>query len=150
MSNRNTLWAVGLVALTTLAGVALSQPARIIRLPSAEEVFDLEGEWDALIEVYGQTAARGAYPNDARITITGRFCPITGQTTSPARVEGAKFKRNTPSQESGQPGRELFRGELESNNFAWVKVILDNGEALPCKGQILENGNKIVIELPNH
>lgn len=98
--NRNTLWVVCVVALATLAGVGLSQPARKIMLPSADEAFDLEGEWDARIEVYGQTAASGACPNDVRVTITCSFCPITGQTTIPLRLVGTKFKRNTQSQES--------------------------------------------------
>jgi hypothetical protein len=138
------------MATVGCAGYAFSQPAKIIRLPSGIEVYDLSGEWDALIEIYGQAAAYGAYPNVAKITITGSFCPITGQITSPIRIIGVKLKSDTPSQESGQAGRELFRGELESNEFQKLEMISGDGKVFQCKGQISENGNKIIIYAPNH
>ena len=144
------MWTICFVALIAWTGFAHAQSAKIIRLPSAEEVFDLEGEWDALIEIYGQAAAYGAYPNVVKITITGSFCPITGQITSPIRIIGVKQKSHAPSQESGQAGRELFRGELDGNDFSKLEMISDNGKAFPCKGQISENGNKITIDAPNH
>ena len=60
MKRRITRGAICFVALIAWTGFAYAQSAKIIRLPSAEEVFDLEGEWEALIEIYGQAAAYGA------------------------------------------------------------------------------------------
>jgi hypothetical protein len=150
MKRKISTYVLCLMATVGCAGYAFSQPTKIIRLPSGIEVYDLSGEWDALIEIYGQAAAFGAYPNVVKITITGSFCPITGQITSPIRIIGVELKSDTPSQESGQAGRELFRGELESNEFQKLEMISDDGKVFPCKGQMSKNGNKIEIDAPNH
>jgi hypothetical protein len=138
-----------LVALIAWTGFAHAQSAKIIRLPSGEEVYDLSGEWVALIENYGQAAAHGTYLDVVKIILTGSFCPLTGQITNPIRIIGVKQKSHAPSQESGQAGRELFRGELEGNDFSKLEMISGDGKAFPCKGQISENGNKINVDAPN-
>jgi hypothetical protein len=143
------MWTICFVALIALTGFAQAQSAKTIRLPSAEEVFDLEGEWDALIEIYDQAAAYGAYPNVVKIIITGNFCPITGQITSPITIIGIRLKDNQP-QMPALAGNEIIRGELESNEFQKLEMISDNGKAFSCKGQIGENGNKITIDAPNN
>jgi len=143
------MWTICFIAFIALTGFAQAQSAKIIRLPSGEEVFDLEGEWDALIEIYGQAAAYGAYSNVVKITITGNFCPINGQITSPITIIGIRLKDNPP-QMPAPAGSEVIRGELESNEFQKLEMISDNGKAFPCKGQISENGNKITIDTPNH
>jgi hypothetical protein len=137
------------MATVGCAGYAFSQPAKIIRLPSGIEVYDLSGEWDALIEIYGQAAAYGAYPNVVKITITGSFCPITGQITSPITIIGIRLKDNPP-QMTAPSNSEIIRGELESNEFQKLEMISDDGKAFPCKGQMSKNGNKIEIDAPNH
>jgi hypothetical protein len=143
------MWTICFVALIALTGFAQAQSANTIRLPSAEEVFDLEGEWDALIEIYGQAAAYGAYSNVVKITITGNFCPINGQITSPITIIGIRLKDNPP-QMPALAGNEIIRGKLESNEFQKLEMISGDGKAFPCKGQISENGNKITIDAPNH
>jgi len=105
------------VALIAWTGFAHAQSAKIIKLPSGEEVYDLSGEWDALIENYGQAAAHGTYLDVVKIILTGSFCPLTGQITNPIRIIGVKQKSHAPSQESGQAGRELFRGVRWSPKF---------------------------------
>ena len=147
--NRFAMWTIWFVALIALTGFAHAQPAKIIRLPSAEEVFDLEGEWDALIEIYGQAAAYGAYSNVVKITITGNFCPINGQITSPITIIGIRLKDNPPQMPAPQ-GSEIIRGELESNEFKKLEMISGDGKAFLGKEQISENGNKIEIDAPNH
>jgi hypothetical protein len=137
------------IALIAWTGFAHAQSVKIIRLPSAEEVFDLEGEWDALIENYGQAAAHGTYLDVVKIILTGNFCPITGQITSPITIIGIRLKDNPPQMPAPE-GSEVIRGELESNEFQKLEMISDNGKAFPCKGQISENGNKITIDAPNH
>ena len=149
MKRRITRGAICFVALMALNGFAHAQSAKLIRLPSAEEVFDLGGEWDALIEIYGQAAAYGAYPNIVKITITGSFCPITGQITSPIIIIGIRLKGNPP-QMPAPAGSEIIRGELESNEFKKLEMISGDGKAFLGKGQISENGNKIEIDAPNH
>ena len=147
--NRFAMWTICFVALIALTGFAHAQSAKIIRLPSAEEVFDLEGEWDALIEIYSQAEAYGAYPNVVKITITGSFCLITGQITSPITIIGIRLK-DDPLQMPAPEGSEIIRGELESNEFQKLEMISGNGKVFPCKGKIGENGNKIIIYAPNH
>jgi hypothetical protein len=139
-----------IIAIIVCAGFVYAQSTKMIRLPSGEEVYDLGGEWEALIENYGQAAAYGTYLDVVKIILTGSFCPLTGQITNPIRIIGVKQKSHAPSQEFGQAGRELFRGELESNEFQKLEVISGDGKAFPCKGKISENGNKIEIETPNH
>jgi metal-sulfur cluster biosynthetic enzyme len=73
------------------AGYVYSQPAKTIRLPSGIDVYDLSGEWDALTESHDQTVSYGTNLQVIRITITGSFCPLTGQITSPVSVIGSKF-----------------------------------------------------------
>ena len=147
---KTDIWKICFVALLVWTGFVFAQSMKIIRLPSGIEVYDLGGEWDALIEHYGQAASYGTNLDIVKITLTGSFCPLTGQITSPIRIIGDKLKSKTPSQESGQAGRELFRGELEDNNFEKLEMISNGGETIPCKGQISENGNKITIDAPNH
>jgi hypothetical protein len=144
------MWTICFVALIAWTGFADAQSAKIIRLPSGEEVYDLSGEWVALTENYGQAAAHGTYLDFVKIILTGSFCRLTGQITNPIRIIGVKQKSHAPSQESGQAGRELFRGELEGNDFLKFEMISGDGKVFPCKGQISENGNKITIDAPNH
>ena len=139
-----------IIAIIVCAGFVYAQSTKMSRLPSGEEVYDLSGEWVALIENYGQAAAHGTYLDVVKIILTGSFCPLTGQITNPIRIIGVKQKSHAPSQESGQAGRELFRGELEGNDFSKLEMISGDEKAFPCKGQISENGNKITIDAPNH
>jgi hypothetical protein len=150
MSNRADLLVVCLVILTALAELALSQTAKTIRLPSGIEVYDLSGEWDALIESYDQTVSFGTNLHVVKIILTGSFCPITGQITSPVMLIGVMLQGDLLLRESFQNGRVLFRGELEENEFAKLEMITDDGKAFLGKGQISENGNKIEIDAPNH
>jgi len=46
-------------------------PAPKVQLPSGDTVWDLSGDWEALIENYGDAARGGTYPNVYRITQTG-------------------------------------------------------------------------------
>ena len=142
------MWTISLLSLFGWVGFINPQSVKIIRLPSGEEVYDLSGEWDALIENYG-IAAYGTYPHVVKITNTGNYCPITGQITSPITIIGIRLK-DDPLQMPAFEGSEIIRGELESNEFQKLEMISDNGKAFLCKGQIRENGNKIEIDTPNH
>ena len=149
MERRITLWTICFVALHFCTGFVFAQSTKMIRLPNGIEVYDLSGEWDALIEIYGQAAAYGAYPNVVKITITGSYCPITGQITSPITIIGIRLKDNPP-QMPAPAGSEIIRGELEGIEFQKLEMISDDGEAFSCMGKISESGNKIEIDAHNH
>lgn len=134
-----------LVILISCTGFVSAQSAKMIRLPSGQDVYDLSGEWDALIEYYGQAAGYGTYSNVVKITQTGCSCPVTGQIT----IIGIILKDNPP-QMCAPAGSEIVRGELEGNGFSKLEMVSGEGEAFPCKWHISHNGNEINIEAPNH
>jgi len=75
MKTRITIWAICVVALIFWIGSIFAQTAKpaamkTVKLPSGQEVFDISGEWDVLIENYGEFKQFGTYPNVAQITIT--------------------------------------------------------------------------------
>ena len=55
----------GLAFAQTLKPAAM----KTVKLSNGQEVFDISGEWDVLIEYYGEWAQFGTYPNVAQITI---------------------------------------------------------------------------------
>ena len=68
MKRRITIWAVCFVALIAWTGLAFSQTAKpgaikTVKLPNGQEVFDISGEWDVLIEHYGVFAQFGTHSN---------------------------------------------------------------------------------------
>ena len=106
---------------------------KTIKLPSGEEVYDLNGEWDALVENYGPGARFGTYSNVFRITQTG------------STFSAILLKDNPPPSE-GRAGGPSLQGELEKNGFKQVELVYSTGSVSPSKGQISEDGNKIVVD----
>ncbi|HSB03872.1 MAG TPA: DJ-1/PfpI family protein [Thermodesulfobacteriota bacterium] len=106
---------------------------KTIKLPSGEEVYDLNGEWDVIVENYGTHARFGTYPNVFRIT-------QTGNTFDAIRV------KDNPPPSPGRAGSPSLRGELETNGFKAVWLIHSSGESRPSKGEVSEDGKKIVID----
>jgi hypothetical protein len=121
----------------------------VIRLPTGEYVYDLNGEWNALIERYSRVAGGEAFINVVKITQIGSTCPVTGVITYPIIIRGILLKDN-PLYMPAAAGSEIIRGNLEGNDFEKLDMISGDGEAFPCKGQIGENGNKIIIDSPNY
>ena len=128
--------------LIAWTGLARAEAAKTIRLPSGLEIYDLRGEWDALIEPDGQTAA---YTNVVEITVKGASCPVTGQLTEPVFITGVRLKADAAA-----AGSEMIRGELEEKGFARLEIIGDEGKVFRGKGKISADGNKIVIEAPGY
>ena len=106
---------------------------KTIKLPSGEEVYDLNGEWDVSVENYGTHARFGTYPNVFRITQTGNT------------FNAIRLKDNPPPS-PGRAGSPSLRGELETNGFKAVWLIHSSGDSWPSKGQVSEDGKKIVID----
>lgn len=144
-----TICPVCLVAFIVCTVSLYAQSAKMIRLPTGEYVYDLNGEWNAIIESYSRVVGGGAFSNVVKISQIGNFCPVTGVITYPITIRGILLKNN-PSHMPAAVGTEIIRGKLEGNDFEKLEMISGDGKVFPCKGQIGENGNKIVIDAPNY
>ncbi len=117
------------IGLIILVSTLHSQGSKkTITLPNGEVVWDLNGEWDVLIEsAYGGT--------------TRDVFKITQQGSSfvAIRMMGNPYM---------PPGAEGARGELDKNGFKKVQIMSGMG-LLDSKGQISDDGNKMVIDTKN-
>jgi len=130
--------AIGLLciaAVLTWTGVAGAQasPASKLQLPSGETVWDLSGDWDAIIEHFAPDARLGTFPNVHRFT-------QTGNTFSAVRV------KDNPPPAPGRAGNPVWRGELDKDGFKRVEMISGHGSVSPIKGHISDDGKQIVID----
>jgi len=140
MNRKTTIWAICIVALISWTGLAVAQTAtqaeiKTVKLPNGQEVFDISGEWDVIIENYGEWARFGTYPQLVKVTIR----------ESDGSFHGIRLIDNP------QPGRKagsfLMEGELDKNGI--TRLELPVGEKLPNTWKISENGNKINVDVPN-
>ena len=140
MKRRIAIWAICVVALISWTGLAFAQTAtptamKAIKLPNGQEVFDISGEWDVLVENYGEYAQFGTYQNVAQITIR----------ESDGSFHAVRMKANPPP---GKPaGTLIMVGNLDKNGV--TKLGLLAGETVPSTSKISENGNKINVDAPN-
>lgn len=141
MKSRIAIWAVCFVALISWTGLAFAQTAthaaiKTVKLPNGQEVFDISGEWDVLIENYGEFKQFGTYPNVAKITIR----------ESDNSFHAVRMKDNPPT--SPKPAGSLIMiGNLDKNGITKLDVIA--GGSVPSTWKITENGNKIDVDAPN-
>jgi hypothetical protein len=135
----NTKIIIGLLCVaivltwTGMAGAQAVPPTPKLQLPNGETVWDLNGDWDTFVENRGSYALSGIYPTVFRITQTG------------SAVSATRMKDN-PSPSTGRAGTPSLRGELDKNGFKEVWGIDAGGASWPGKGQISEDGKKVVIE----
>jgi len=127
------LTVAAILAWMGVAGAQTAPPAPKVQLLNGETVWDLNGDWDAFLENLGTHARFGTYPNVFRIT-------QTGTTFNAIRL------KNNPPPSPGRAGSPSLRGELERNGFKEVWLIHSGGDSWPSKGQISEDGKKIVID----
>ena len=108
---------------------------KTITLPSGEKVLDMRGEWDALIELAEQLQWTGRKSEQNILLITQE-----GNTFSAVQQIEMKI---TPK------GTEKFKGVLDKDGFKEVYIYRHKAKSefiwAPCKGEISENGNKIVF-----
>ncbi len=122
-----------ILAWTGMAAAQIAPATPKLQLASGDTVWDLSGDWDALIENYGPQAGDGTYPNVYRITQTGSaFTAI--------RV------RDNPPPTRGRAGSPSLQGELDTHGIKRVAIVLGLGDALPSRGHIREDGTQIVID----
>ena len=121
------------LACTGMAGAQAATPGPKVTLPSGETVWDLSGDWEALIEHFGPMEAYGDHPNAYRITQTG------------GAFNAIRLK-DMPPPGTGRAGSPSMRGEVDQSGFKRVELVSGRGSPGPVKGQISEDGKKIILE----
>ena len=138
MKTRTIIWTICFIALMAWTGLAFAQASKpaamkTVKLANDDEVCDLTGEWNAQIENYGEWAKFGSYPNTFKIVLEG------------SSFIGTRLQDNGPGR---RVGSLVFVCGLDKSGFKNVFLITGGGP-FPCKGQISEDGNKILIDLEN-
>ena len=116
-------------AIFAWIGLAQSQKAKTTKLPNGEEVVDIRGEWDDQIENYGPWSRYGKYSNILKITLEGNSFVGIRMKSDPYHAAGGV----------------AILGELDKDGIKKVQ-IMSGGGPLDAKGQITEDGNKIIID----
>jgi hypothetical protein len=138
MKRRIAIWIVCFVVLFAWTGLVIAQttkPAvmKTVKLPNGDEVCDLTGEWDALIENYGEWAQFGNYQNVIKMTLVNNS------------FRGIRLMDNGP----GRPANSMII-EIDSEKNGFKQVILFTGAGpRPCSGKLSEDGDKIFLDLEN-
>ena len=124
-----------LIFVSTLNGQGSK---KTITLPSGEVVCDLSGDWDALYE----------HPH------LGKWTDILKITQRDGSFEGVK----TIGSPHVPKNAVAIKGELNKDGIAKVQVVMrilysgdpgkmtETQQLVDCKGQISEDGNKIIID----
>ncbi len=107
-------------------------PKKTSTLPNGEVVWDLNGEWDALYENLGAFSWVGNLKDMLKITQQG------GSFVGVKMIGTAYVPKDAVS----------IKGELDKNGIKKVRLVLQTAidEGIECKGQISEDGNKIIID----
>jgi hypothetical protein len=146
MRTRIAIGLLAAVAILAWASVTSTQTAvsgPMVTLPSGETVWDLSGDWEALIENYGPWVRYGTYPNVFRITQTGSAFDAIRANDDPLPAKEAIEVGHAPW---GQAGSRSLQGELEKTGFKHVEIVGGTGNLSPSTGRISDNGKKIVID----
>jgi hypothetical protein len=131
------LTVTALLVWTGVAGAQTTPPAPKVQLPSGETVWNVSGDWNALIENRGADARFGIQRNAWRMTQTGSaFTAI--------RVLSQPF----PSQAGA--GTPSLQGEVDPAGLKTVELIESDGTHQASKGQMSADGTQIVIEGETH
>ena len=104
---------------------------KTVTLSSGEVILDMSGEWDILTEYHGMYSGLPSYRNIVLITQEGNTFTAVRQ-----RDRDALHPK----------GWELIKGELDKDGFKTVHYNRADVGWVPCKWEISENGNKIVVD----
>ena len=99
------------LAWTGIAGAQTASPAPKVQLPSGETVWDLSGDWEAVIENYGPGARHGTGTNVYRLTQRGSAFQAMRMTDDPLLTKEAAEHGHAPWGRAGSPS---LQGELEN------------------------------------
>jgi len=124
-----------IVLLIAFASVAIAQMSekgwkKTVTLSSGEVILDMSGEWDVLTEYHGMYSGLRSHTGTVMITQEGNTLVAVKQTES----------------EWWPKGSEAIKGELEKDGFKTVHMNRSDVGWVPCKWEISENGNKIVLD----
>jgi hypothetical protein len=103
---------------------------KTITLPNGDKILDMNGEWDAVVENYGPHASSGSYPQIEKITQTGSSFEAIRMIADPYHPV---------------IGSRALEGELDKSGIKKVTIFKTIGPE-EAKGQISEDGNKIIID----
>jgi hypothetical protein len=99
-----------------------------ITLPNGEVVLNLNGEWDVIVENYGNAASWGSYQTIWKITQEG------------SSFEGFRLMDD----QYHKKGSKALRGELDIGGIKYVYLIRQGASEAKC--QISDDGNKIMMD----
>lgn len=121
--------------LVTFTQVAITKTAekgweKTVTLPSGEVILDMSGEWDCFIEYQGMYSGLRSHKVTTEITQEGK-------TFLGVRLEDTPY---------WPKGTESIKGELQEDGFKTVYVNRSDVGWTPCKWEISENGNKILLD----
>jgi hypothetical protein len=142
MKRRITTWMLCIVAIIAWTGPVYAQIAnpgamKTVKLPSGEEVYELSGEWDVIVENYGEWERFGTYPNVFKIAQDGRS------------FTGIRLKDNPPPA-LGLAGSRCVQGEVDKSGVKKLELIAGGGDILQTKWQISADGNTINVDALQH
>ena len=100
-----------------------------VTLSNGEVVYDLNGEWNSFVEAYGPWSGFGTHRNIIKITQTG------SSLVGILMMDDMYYSKGWVS----------IRAELDKSGFKKVEVMTNLG-TLDSKGQISDDGNKILID----
>lgn len=103
---------------------------KTVTFPGGEAILDMSGEWDAVYEHYGMFSGLGSYSDILTITQEGKLFLAVKQIGS----------RWVPK------GSETIKGECCKEGFKAVEGFRGDVGWVPCKWEISEKGNKIVLD----
>ena len=147
MKARITIWlmlAVAILAWTSVGCAPTGTTGPKVQLPSGETVWDLSGDWEALIENYGPGARHGTGPNVYRITQTGGVFSAVRTKDDLLLTKEVIEQGHSPW---GRAGSRSLQGELDKTGFKRVQIVFGSGgRVLPTMGHISEDGKKIIVD----
>jgi len=140
MIRKLAIWIVYFVVIIAWIGLVLAQTAtpaamKTVKLSNDQEVFDISGEWDVVVEHYDSWAHFGTFPQLYKITQEG------------TSFTGIRLK-DSPPPTTGKAGAKCMQGEVDKNGVKKIEVISGHGIILPSNCKMSEDGNKINIDVP--
>ena len=108
---------------------------KTVKLSSGEEVFDISGEWNVLVENYDTMSHFGTYPQLYKITQEG------------SSFTGVRLK-DSPQPAFAKAGSKCMQGEVYKSGVKRLDFIFAPWDIWPSNCKISEDGNKITIDSP--
>jgi hypothetical protein len=134
MTKRIGIFLLALFVMASLLCAAHAQTGekkwkKTITLANGDVILDMNGEWDAFVENYGPHDFAGSYPQIDNITQTGSSFVAIRMIDDPWH----------------QKGSQSLEGEIDKSGIKKVTIFKSAGP-VEAKGQISEDGNKIIID----